>query len=112
MGSRGRGWAACAAVAITNCGGRVLHGQGAAPCRSPHKHVTFVLMTARIPSRLRFSSTIQLVHRKLFTARSPQAHADTPSQTQLFRPHIPPATITRKSPLSPGRKQGCGSHHT
>ena len=26
------------------------------------------------------------VHRKLFTARSPQAHADTPSQTQLFRP--------------------------
>ena len=28
-----------------------------------------------------------VVHRKLFTARSPQAHAeDTPSQTQLFRP--------------------------
>ena len=26
------------------------------------------------------------VHRKLFTARSPQAHADTNSQTQLFRP--------------------------
>ena len=26
------------------------------------------------------------VHRKLYTARSLQAHADTPSQTQLFRP--------------------------
>ena len=25
--------------------------------------------------------------RKFYTARSPQAHADTPSQTQLFRPH-------------------------
>ena len=25
-------------------------------------------------------------YKKLFTARSPQAHADTPSQTQLFRP--------------------------
>ena len=66
-----------------------------------------------VPASTRRHSRSQ-THRKLFTARSPQAHADTPSQTQLFRPlrthqvgrvrqsrPKPTRPRARRAPLSP-----------